>query len=74
MMHTALQNITDAGGKMDYQIIPEKTVDDNPGKRRAVIRVFTKPRYLPAIKQILNDNRPYLQRPVRVDLDCPYYN
>jgi hypothetical protein len=63
-MHTVLENITEAGGEMEYQTT-EKTV---------VIQLFTEPRYLPAIKQILNDNCLYLQRPVNVDLGCPYYN
>jgi hypothetical protein len=74
MMHTALTAITAAGGEMDYQTIPEKTVDGNPGKRRVVIRVFTTPLYLPAIKQTLGTHRLYLQCPVDLGPDCPYYN
>jgi hypothetical protein len=59
---------------MDYQVIPEKRVEKEVRKERVVIRVFTKTRHLPAIKQALNRAGLYLQQPPDLSVDCPYYN
>ena len=64
----------DAGGEMDYQIIPKKVVDGSIRKKRIVIRVFTKTHYLPAMRQVLIRHRLYLQEPVDLSVNCRYFN
>lgn len=63
-----------AGGEIDYQLIPERIVDNDITNERLVIRVFTKTRRLSAIERVFTRHRLYLPEPVDLSIDCPYYN
>ncbi|EMD86805.1 hypothetical protein COCC4DRAFT_92671, partial [Bipolaris maydis ATCC 48331] len=70
-----LQKIMDAGGEIDHQVIPERNVDNCIRKKRVVVRVFTKTCKLPEIIQAFTTlDGIYLQQPVDISDNCPYYD
>lgn len=59
---------------MDYQVIPEKSVEDKVRKKSVVIRLFVEADGLPTIEQVLEKHSLFLQDPFDLDAGIPYYN
>ncbi len=59
---------------MDYQVIPEKKVEDKVRKESMVIRIYLEANCLPAIRRALKTHSLYLQDPFDLDAGIPYHN